>query len=152
MDKVGTEIQGLIEKIGGASVTDAEDLPQSGAYALILEIRDRLRIETGIHGKVELEAGHYLYAGRASRGLSKRIARHCRKRKTIRWHIDRLTAARAARVVDILVFPGKPEMECEIIRTCLNHGPFRTPVARFGSSDCTEKCPAHLLLLEDRAT
>ncbi len=148
MDKAGIEIQGLIEKIGGVSAKDAKNLPASGAYALIIEVRDSIWIKTGIHGKVELEAGLYLYAGRARRGLPKRVARHLRKRKPVRWHIDRLTARRATSVVDILVFAGKPEMECEIIRACLKDGKFRAPVARFGNSDCAENCPAHLLLLE----
>ena len=142
------KIQELIDKLGGVMVKVGADLPASGAYALLIEVARKLKIRTGAHGRAELDAGLYLYAGRASRGLPQRVARHCRRVKPIRWHIDHITARRGTRILAILVFAERPDVECEIIRACLRQGSARIPLARFGSGDCAEGCPAHLLLLE----
>ena len=141
-------IQELINKMDGTEAKEAADLPSSGAYALVIELSGKLKIKTGVHRQTELEAGLYLYAGRASRGLPQRVARHCKREKTVRWHIDHITSRRGTRVRDILTFAGRPDLECEIIRACLRQGPARIPLDRFGNSDCVEGCPAHLVLLE----
>lgn len=142
------KIQELIDKLGGVMAKAGADLPASGAYALLIEIARKLKIKTGAHGRAELDAGLYLYAGRASRGLPQRVARHCRRAKSVRWHIDHITSRQGTRVLEILIFAGRPGLECEIIRASLRQGPARIPLAHFGSSDCAEGCPAHLVLLE----
>lgn len=143
-----SNITEIVALLGGISLGSIKTVPSLGAYALILKIEKNLKITTGIHGKVTVPGGWFLYAGRASRGLSKRLERHRKPQKLVHWHIDRLTTHRQVTIHDILVLPENPERECEIIRKCLDYPSTNVPIIRFGNSDCTEGCPAHLVQLK----
>jgi Uri superfamily endonuclease len=86
--------------------------------------------------------GWYVYAGRAygPGGLRARIARHLKRSKTLRWHIDHLTSV-AATAQAIAVEGGN---ECAIVGTLIGSGLFVCTANGFGASDCTT-CPSHLL-------
>jgi Uri superfamily endonuclease len=114
----------------------------SGAYQLILVLTRPVIIVVGALGEHAFPAGSYIYTGRASKGLSKRIARHGRAEKKLRWHIDYLL--QDAQIEEIQIYPGKAEEECSINSKTLQavHGVF--PVRGFGSSDC--QCTSHLVL------
>ncbi len=133
-----------LTRLGAVSIDQIKNLPASGAYALVLRVKEDLRLQTGVHGRFTLPAGNYVYAGRATKGLASRLARHRKRTKPVRWHIDRLTVKPHTVIEDILVFPGRPELECEIVRTLLEGG-VPCPVPHFGNSDCREGCPAHLV-------
>ena len=115
---------------------------------MILKIDKNLKITTGNHGKITVPADWFLYAGRASRGLAKRLERHRKRQKVVHWHIDHLTTHRQVTIHDILIFADNPDGECEIIRKCLDYPSTQVPVTRFGNSDCTEGCPSHLVRLK----
>jgi Uri superfamily endonuclease len=107
-----------------------------GAYVLAVELFKPIAVSIRNGPPVSLAAGHYLYCGGPG-GLRARIARHMRRGKAIRWHIDNLTEA--GRVFGAWTFVGG--QECELV-AALAHLP--TPVSGFGSSDCRE-CKSHLL-------
>ena len=65
-------------------------LTDSGAYQLIMRLVRPAVITIGALGSHEFPLATYIYTGRASRGLKKRIERHLRNEKRLRWHIDYL--------------------------------------------------------------
>jgi len=90
-----------------------------------------------------LPAGLYVYTGSASRGLDARIARHMRKEKKLRWHIDYLL--RQAEIVEVRRVETEERIECEMNRQVLARPGASVVVPGFGSSDC--RCPSHLVYL-----
>jgi sugar fermentation stimulation protein A len=60
----------------------------AGAYLLLLTNPYSQDITIGALGTRHFPAGWYIYAGSARNGLTARLARHQRKRKPLRWHID----------------------------------------------------------------
>lgn len=112
-------------------------VPGSGIYVLLLELGKDKRIRVGQLGALSFKRGYYAYVGSGKRGLEKRIERHLRKRKRIRWHVDYLL--RSARVVDVVVVETEKNLECQLAEELSNE--FQ-PVRGFGSSDC--RCPSHL--------
>jgi sugar fermentation stimulation protein A len=117
--------------------------PDSGTYQVLFSLCSETRIRVGALGEIVFPKGSYLYTGRASKGMQKRIQRHLCKNKRLRWHIDYFTAH--ARAVWVWVYPAAADEECFINKTVagLNHMDF--PVQGFGSSDC--KCISHLAYL-----
>ena len=120
--------------------TTADNIPAvRGAYVLLIDLRETVTVS--IRGKPSalLAAGRYLYCGSAKGpgGLRGRIARHMRRGKPMRWHIDLLTEA--GTVLGAWTFPGGDE--CDLV-AALSHLP--AAIDGFGSSDC-RKCRSHLL-------
>ena len=114
--------------------------PRSGVYLLILRLARGRRIRVGRLGRIPFPAGLYLYAGSARGCLGPRLARHRRREKPARWHIDYLR--RHARLVGAAVAPWGPGRECALARAALGARGVREVARGFGSSDCG--CPAHL--------
>ena len=140
-----------ISRLGGVTTSQLEPIPASGAYALILRVTKR--IDCKPEKPWVLKPGTYIYAGRATRGLPARLARHKKRTKPVHWHIDHLTVRQTVAIENILVIPAKPNLECVIVQTLLEQNGVTVPVHRFGSSDCREGCPAHLLqITDDRST
>lgn len=77
------------------------------------------------------------------RNLSKRIARHQRKEKKLRWHIDYLLSHPEVELIEVISYPSKIKEECFYNQLLLNEKA-EVSVKGFGSSDCRE-CPSHLL-------
>ncbi len=96
-----------------------------------------MRRVIGRLGLCTLAPGFYVYTGSARRGLEARIARHLRKYKPVRWHIDYVLEARQVRIVGVR---RTRLAECRL--NALTRG--RTPVEGFGASDCRSGCRAHL--------
>ena len=109
-----------------------------GVYIAVFRLGRARRITVGRLGRFEFPAGVYLYVGSAQRNREARLARHARRRKPLRWHIDYLSTK--AEILGAILLPGRKNREClvaeELART------FARPVARFGASDC--RCPGHL--------
>jgi Uri superfamily endonuclease len=74
--------------------------------------------------------------------LSRRVGRHFREDKKLKWHIDRLLAV--ADLAGAVLFPSKRREECRLARAVLAF-PGARVVPGFGSSDC--RCPGHLAFL-----
>lgn len=106
-------------------------------YQLLIEIERPVRVKVGRLGEFDFPAGRYLYTGSARRHLEARIARHLRREKTLRWHIDFLLAAPGVGIAGVRRFV---EEECAINRAT----PGEIVVAGFGASDCRAGCGSHL--------
>ena len=116
---------------------EAPSLP--GAYAMAIELTDKVAVTLRGRSPIALPAGRYLYCGSAKGpgGLKARLSRHMRRGKSLRWHVDQLTER--GLVVGSWIFPGGEE--CELVRMCSH---LAAPIAGFGSSDCATCC-SHLL-------
>lgn len=117
-----------------------------GIYCLVLRLRHACRITVAGRADCRFPAGWYVYVGSAKRNLPARLARHVRRAKTLRWHIDRLRPF--ARVSEIWVRPWAPGTECETGETVRRLPGAAIPCRGFGASDC--HCEAHLIHLPYR--
>jgi Uri superfamily endonuclease len=128
------------------------DLPATpGAYVLLLTANAPVVLNTPRFGKLTLAAGHYAYVGSAHGpgGLRARVGRHLRAVKPLHWHIDYLTAALPARHVITVVVTDGARLECTWVKRLLALPGASAPAPGFGSSDCRNGCPAHLIRLPD---
>lgn len=138
-------LRGIATALSGLPVLHPapDDLPPApGAYLLVIRLAADLAPDLPrFQGRV-LSAGWYLYAGSAygPGGIQARVARHMRRDKARRWHVDHLTVP--ARAVLAAGLPD--ETECKIASELARLGGFTVPLTGFGSSDC-RTCEAHLL-------
>lgn len=106
-------------------------------YQLHIRVARPLRVAIGRLGSFDFPAGDYVYTGSARRGLEARIARHLRREKTLRWHIDYLLAAPGVSVSRVV---RSGIVECSLNQAtagiCLIPG--------FGAGDCRRGCGGHL--------
>lgn len=109
-------------------------------YQLLIEITRPVRAQIGRFGKFAFPAGRYIYTGSARRNFAARVARHLRREKTLRWHIDYLLAAPGVRIAGVRRYV---EDECAINRAT----PGEVLVDGFGASDCRAGCGSHLKYL-----
>ena len=143
-DSVPRWLAETLSGIDGAWITaacSAKETRRKGAYLLLLRLAAPAEID--LRGTaLTLAPGWYVYAGsaRGGGGIGARTARHLRKQKPIRWHIDTLTT----RAVEMSALAVPDGAECDLVARLLQSGQFETPVKGFGSSDC-RRCAAHLL-------
>jgi Uri superfamily endonuclease len=121
-------------------------LPACGSYRLTIRLSRPARVAAGRLGRLDLPAGVYVYCGSARRNLPARVARHLRRRKAARWHVDYLLAHPAAKVTAVGGWGGRGE--CELVAEAIRGGG-RAVAHGFGSSDCRRGCPAHLIFMGD---
>jgi len=114
-----------------------------GIYAAVFVLPETRRIRIGRLGRFVFPAGRYVYVGSAQRGLEVRLARHARRRKTLRWHIDYL--ARWARLEAAWAWPRPKADECRLAAVVRALPGATAGPAGFGASDC--RCPTHLVRL-----
>jgi len=112
-----------------------------GVYHLILRLPRASRIRVGRLGLQPFGAGYYVYTGSAMNGLEARVARHRRRRKRLRWHIDYLL--QKAEMAAVVLIPTRRRLECARNCVVLSLPGASIPVAGFGSSDC--RCRSHLV-------
>jgi len=125
--------------------TSPTEYPESGTYQLLLEITPDITVSIRSLGDVSLPQGLYIYTGRATKYLYKRVCRHLRKEKKLHWHIDYLTTHPDVRIHSVNIVNQNPSDECRINKEVLSQPGTIVPVRKFGSSDCKNLCPAHLL-------
>ena len=122
--------------------------PREGCYQLVIELRKAVRLGHPRFNEGCFPAGFFIYTGSARRNLLQRIARHLATKQKKRWHIDYLLASPHAKILDVIIFPGREQGECvanaEVGRMA------GAVVVRngFGSSDCRGSCGAHLYWFE----
>ncbi|NIA21874.1 MAG: DUF123 domain-containing protein [Anaerolineaceae bacterium] len=112
-----------------------------GHYCLLLYLPRRLYLRAGRLSGVHVEPGFAIYVGRAKRNLFARLARHMRRRKPRRWHIDYLFPAATA--VGAFVLGEADLTECRIADRLARRANVRRIIPGFGASDC--RCRGHLL-------
>jgi Uri superfamily endonuclease len=113
------------------------------AYLLLLWNRTTRARQVGRLGRLCFEPGFYLYVGSGGPNVLKRILRHVRSSKPVRWHIDHLTAGPdRMRFVDAWLLPGMSECS-----TADSLGKRLPGVVGFGASDC--RCRSHLFHARD---
>ncbi len=126
----------------------SEELSQllgSGVYALTLVFNHEEMIPVGSLGCLPFRKGCYVYVGSARANLRKRVARHVASTKTVRWHIDYLTARREVTPTSVVVWRSRTECEVATILKKTSDG----SVPHFGSSDC--RCGSHLIYFASSA-
>lgn len=128
-----------------ASTTDWA--AEGGTYALVMLALRPTRVIAGRLGGFTLPAGYLVYLGSAhgAGGIRGRLSRHLRADKALHWHVDYLRAVLP--VVHVVVEVSAVNLECAWTRTLLTLPGASAPVAGFGSSDCHNGCPAHLVHL-----
>ena len=114
------------------------ELKDRGSYILLIRIENDKSLTVGSLGQTWFKQGYYVYVGSAMHSLSTRVARHMRKRKKIRWHIDYLTTE--ADMVTAVPIISSDKLECELAASL--QGIAVQTLKAFGSSDCS--CPGHL--------
>ena len=110
------------------------------SYQLSITLAAAARVAVGRLGVFEFPAGRYVYTGSARRNLEARIARHLRKEKILRWHIDTLLALPEAHVTGV---ERSMQPECSLNQATA--GAVLMP--GFGASDCRAGCGSHLKFL-----
>jgi Uri superfamily endonuclease len=112
-------------------------------YQLLIRLDQPVPIRIASLGSFTLPPGWYVYSGSARRTSGSRLARHLRKRKPRRWHIDYLLSRKNARVVGIRLWPWQPGLECAVNQALLHAtGPC--------SDDSPDRAPWFLRFAQDR--
>ena len=114
------------------------NLTGGGCYLLVVRLAEPRRVVVGGLGVREMGPGYFVYVGSAMAGLAPRIARHKRKRKKLRWHIDYLTSV--ADGVTAVAIMSRTRLECRLATEMKRISVGETP--GFGCSDCD--CSSHL--------
>ena len=118
-----------------------------GTYTIVVECKSGGYAVFGRLGRTRLQAGWYVYTGSAmgvgAASLERRIRRHEKHSKNIRWHIDYLTSKPGCLVRGVVYVVSKRRLECNINQH-ISEGLKLLPVLpRIGATDCN--CPGHLL-------
>ena len=115
-----------------------------GTCALILRSDTDSEITIGLWGSLRLSPGYYVYVGSAfgPGGVRARVARHFRRAKRNRWHIDYLRAAVEVECAWCSYEPRRLEHQWA---QALERLEDVSCIAGFGSSDCS--CSGHLFAM-----
>ena len=111
---------------------------------MYMRLEEPVRLTVGKLGTFDLPAGLYVYVGSAfgPGGLGARLRRHFRRGKSLRWHIDYLTALVEPEGAVTVPF-GRLE-PIWASRLC-RHPQAKTPVPGFGAGDARSgECKTHL--------
>ena len=122
--------------------SDPNALPaDKGAYVLRIVLDAAAPLPARFGAGAVLPAGVYEYCGSANGagGIRARVARHLKRDKKLKWHVDWLTTRAAA--VTVEAHPGGDE--CRLVAARLRKGA-TVPIPGFGSSDCAT-CASHLI-------
>jgi len=122
-----------------------------GVYTLIIQLKAPVDVRIGALGRIRLPKGKYFYTGSArgsgSSSIEGRISRHLRKLKRNFWHIDYLLKHELSQILAVIYSETKRSMECKVNESIHKGLKASSPVAHFGSSDCT--CRTHLFQIDD---
>ena len=113
-------------------------LVNGGIYIAVFLLPKAQTIAVGKLGQVPFRKGTYFYVGSAQRNLSARLARHNRREKPLRWHIDYISSK--AEMLGAITIAAGREYECKIAKEL--GAIFEIAVPNFGASDC--RCGGHL--------
>lgn len=117
-----------------------------GTYSLILELEKDQYIEIGKLGKFLFKKGYYVYNGSTLGGFG-RVKYHLKKNKKKKWHIDYLLDN--SKIIKIFLSEVEKNYEHEISKSLSNSPNAEVLVRGFGSSDCKDGCPSHLIYFSE---
>lgn len=109
-----------------------------GVYCLIIRLNNDKRIQIGRLGSIYFKKGCYCYIGSALNNLEKRIERHKRKSKKLKWHIDYFL--NYGKIADVIKIKTGRRIECLLSRKIDKLTDKK--IRNFGCSDCS--CYSHL--------
>lgn len=142
------EVSKIFRAWGLRRVVRIKDLDgRHGSYIVLIKI-PAARISVGALGAIRFPSGLYGYVGSAaglSVTLAHRLARHWRRDKARRWHIDYVTSHPGVSLVAAYVSVGSRLPEARMAQLCAQRFPV---VPRFGNSDLRGRTPGHLFLLQ----
>jgi len=122
-------------------------LQLKGTYTIVVRCKDTGYSTFGKLGTARLQRGYYLYTGSAlGRGavsLERRLERHCRRRKRVRWHIDYLTSRPNCYVTGAVYVVSDTRLECKVNSSLSKELHVSPVLLKIGASDCN--CNGHLL-------
>lgn len=107
------------------------------SYQLYIQINKQVSITIGKFGTYNFLPGTYIYTGSAKKNIEARVARHLKKEKKLKWHIDYLLSNPN---VDIIEVQQSETPECILNQSVSGI----VLVPGFGSSDCKNSCRSHL--------
>lgn len=120
-----------------------------GSYTLVMACEKPFKIKIGKAGQAQIERSLYLYTGsalgRGGTSLERRVSRHYRKNKQIKWHIDYLTARPEITIKMAICLHSKKRFECQINQLIISKLYAKPVLLHAGATDC--RCAAHLLFL-----
>lgn len=128
------------------NLLEKHGLDDSGLYLFMMKNDEEQAIEIGSRGEMTFPAGYYIYVGSARTTLSKRLARHSRKRKGKHWHIDYLRDITS--VAGSWPIRNADLQECDLAQRVAQFA--ENEIAGFGCSDCD--CHSHLFYFEKDPT
>jgi sugar fermentation stimulation protein A len=107
------------------------------------------KVMIGRLGQAQIEKGLCLYTGsalgRGGSSIEKRVSRHYRKNKRIKWHVDFLTVRPEIVVKMAVCLESSERFECRISQLIISKLHAKPLVLRAGATDCS--CDGHLLFL-----
>ncbi|MBF0444214.1 MAG: GIY-YIG nuclease family protein [Magnetococcales bacterium] len=114
-------------------------------YTLLIKYTKRHSVEVGAKGYIDIKAGSYLYVGSAKKSWEKRVGRHLKKEKKMRWHIDYLLTTAGTSVSEVWI--NHDNCECDTAKAISNLKNSMIIAKKIGSSDC--HCPTHFFALQN---
>jgi len=111
-------------------------------YSLFIPVESETYLKIGSLGLQRFERGWYVYVGSSMKYGLRRICRHLRNEKKLRWHVDYLVKRYPPS--HVLFAEVKRKMECEIARRIKDVS--SAEISNFGCSDC--RCSSHLFWFE----
>ncbi|UMZ73838.1 GIY-YIG nuclease family protein [Natranaerofaba carboxydovora] len=120
-------------------------------YLIVFELEKSKIIKIGKLGEFHFPPGFYVYIGSGKKNIEARVARHIKKNKKKRWHIDYLSVVASPVEVRFLKdsnidnHNNYDKEECCLARRLSDMGGLII-VDGFGASDCN--CPSHLLYFQ----
>ena len=124
---------------------ELQSVLQPGCYSLVIELKQRKKIQVGKLGKAEFQPGLYVYTGSAMGGLRARLLRHLSGTKKMRWHIDYFLNDEQASVKKIFLYPAASGQECRQNQKIASIRGALCALRKFGASDCNSGCHSHLI-------
>ncbi|MBF0194710.1 MAG: GIY-YIG nuclease family protein [Magnetococcales bacterium] len=117
-------------------------------YALLIKYTKSQHVKVGAKGYIDIKAGSYLYIGSAKKSWEKRVGRHLKKEKKLRWHIDYLLSTKSTSIEEVWI--NQNSCECETAKAIADLKNSAVVAKKIGSSDC--RCPTHFFYIKNGFT
>ena len=112
-----------------------------GTYLFLLKNIYSKEFIIGKLGNFYFKNGYYIYIGSGYTSLSKRVLRHLKRNKTIKWHIDHITSNRGFTPLKYQILFHDMKIEDELAESIISLGD--NVIKGFGASD--SKVISHLV-------
>ena len=123
---------------------------KSGSYHLLLFVEKLIKIRIGKFGLFTFPAGYYIYTGSGMNNVEKRVSRHLKNNKILRWHIDYLTSHKLVHIIHVTCLFSVSKDECARNQFISTQAGAQIIVPKFGASDCDRGCASHLFYFSSK--